>query len=92
MRVVRYGLARDWVLGLGLGLASGEVLELYGALEKNSRVAELHQRFIDSERALGVVTERTLELTCVPSGPDLLVFAIRTLGGVFLAGFGGRGG
>ncbi len=36
VKVIRYGLTRHWVLGLQVVLASGEVLELNGALEKNN--------------------------------------------------------
>ena len=36
VKVIRYGLTRQWVLGLQVVLASGEVLELGGALEKNN--------------------------------------------------------
>ncbi len=36
VKVIRYGLTRQWVLGLEVVLADGHVLELGGALEKNN--------------------------------------------------------
>src|SRR5207244_4659991 len=62
VRVIRYGLTRQWVLGLTVVLASGEVLKLNGALEKNNTGVDLRQLFIGSEGILGVVTAATLKL------------------------------
>src|SRR5207237_8811331 len=45
VKVIRYGLTRNWVLGLTVVLASGEVLEVGGALEKNNTGLDLRQRF-----------------------------------------------
>jgi FAD/FMN-containing dehydrogenase len=67
VRVVRYGLTRQWVLGLQVVLMSGEVLELNGDLEKNNTGIDLRQLFIGSEGTLGVVTEATLRLEPVPT-------------------------
>ena len=66
VKVIRYGLTRNWVLGLQVVLASGEVLELNGALEKNNTGLDLRQLFIGSEGTLGVVTEATLKLARLP--------------------------
>jgi FAD/FMN-containing dehydrogenase len=66
VKVIRYGLTRQWVLGLEVVLANGEVLELNGALEKNNTGLDLRQLFIGSEGTLGVVTEATLKLTAPP--------------------------
>src|SRR6266508_4485335 len=67
VRVIRYGLTRQWVLGLEVVLASGAVLELGGALEKNNTGFDLRQLFIGSEGTLGVITEATLKLTRLPA-------------------------
>jgi FAD/FMN-containing dehydrogenase len=76
VKVIRYGLTRQWVLGLQVVLASGEVLELNGALEKNNTGFDLRQLFIGSEGTLGVVTEATLKLTRVPDHLDVCLFAV----------------
>src|SRR5262249_37014155 len=69
VKVIRYGLTRQWVLGLEVVLADGTVLTLggpTGALEKNNTGADLRQLFIGSEGTLGVITEATLKLTRLP--------------------------
>ena len=76
MRVVRYGLTRQWVLGLTVVLANGEVLQLNGALEKNNAGIDLRQLFIDSEGILGIITEATLKLTLPPGTVDVLLLAV----------------
>jgi FAD/FMN-containing dehydrogenase len=82
VRVIRYGLTRQWVLGLQVVLASGEVLELNGALEKNNTGADLRQLFIGSEGTLGVITEATLKLTRLPQKTDVMLFAVQDLAAV----------
>ena len=82
VRVIRYGLTRQWVLGLTVVLASGEVLSLGGALEKNNTGTDLRQLFIGSEGTLGVITEATLKLTRLPEKVDVLLLAVPDLAGV----------
>jgi FAD/FMN-containing dehydrogenase len=82
VKVIRYGLTRQWVLGLQVVLASGAVLELNGALEKNNTGFDLRQLFIGSEGTLGIVTEATLKLTRLPKKTDVLLFAVADLAGV----------
>ena len=82
VKVIRYGLTRQWVLGLEVVLASGEVLELGGALEKNNTGVDLRQLFVGSEGVLGVVTAATLKLTKAPGDLDVLLFAVKDLAGV----------
>ncbi len=79
VRVIRYGLTRQWVLGLQVVLASGEVLELNGALEKNNTGVDLRQLFIGSEGILGVITEATLKLTRLPTRVEVLMLALPSL-------------
>ncbi len=82
VKVIRYGLTRQWVLGLEVVLADGRVLELGGALEKNNTGVDLRQLFIGSEGILGVITEATLKLTRNPGKLDVLLFAVTDLAGV----------
>jgi FAD/FMN-containing dehydrogenase len=82
VKVIRYGLTRQWVLGLEVVLASGAVLELGGALEKNNTGLDLRQLFIGSEGTLGVITEATLKLVRLPQEGQALLFAVADLGAV----------
>jgi FAD/FMN-containing dehydrogenase len=79
VRVIRYGLTRQWVLGLTVVTMAGEVLELNGALEKNNTGVDLRQLFIGSEGILGVITEATLKLTRLPEKVDVFLFAVADL-------------
>jgi FAD/FMN-containing dehydrogenase len=81
VRVVRYGLTRQWVIGLQVVLMSGEVLELNGALEKNNTGVDLRQLFIGSEGVLGVVTEATLKLAPLPGESRVALLAVPDLAG-----------
>ena len=82
VKVIHYGLTRNWVLGLEVVLASGEVLSLNGALEKNNTGVDLRQLFIGSEGTLGVITEATLKLTRLPARADVMLFAVADLAAV----------
>jgi FAD/FMN-containing dehydrogenase len=76
VKVIHYGMTRNWVLGLQIVTMSGEVMELNGALEKNNTGVDLRQLFIGSEGTLGVVTEATLKLARVPEKLDVFFFAV----------------
>jgi FAD/FMN-containing dehydrogenase len=67
VKVIRYGLTRQWVLGLEVALASGELLTLGGALKKDNTGLDLRQLFIGSEGTLGVITAATLKLAHPPA-------------------------
>ncbi|MFO0572893.1 MAG: FAD-binding oxidoreductase [Polyangia bacterium] len=79
VKVLRYGLTRQWVLGLQVATASGELLELNGALEKNNTGTDLRQLFIGSEGTLGVITEATLKLVRQPAALYVLLFQLPDL-------------
>jgi FAD/FMN-containing dehydrogenase len=82
VKVIRYGLTRQWVLGLEVVLANGEVLNAPGALEKNNTGLDLRQLFIGSEGTLGVITEATLKLTRLPGTTTVMLFGVPDVAGV----------
>ncbi len=82
VNVIRYGLTRQWVLGLEVVLPTGEILALNGALEKNNTGTDLRQLFIGSEGTLGVITEATLKLAPIPREEDVFLFAVPNLDAV----------
>ena len=82
VKVIRYGLTRQWVLGLTVVTAQGEVLELGGALEKDNTGPDLRQLFIGSEGTLGIITEAVLKLAPLPGRQDVFLFAVESLAAV----------
>jgi FAD/FMN-containing dehydrogenase len=79
VKVIRYGLTRNWVLGLQVVTMQGQILELNGALEKNNTGIDLRQLFIGSEGILGVVTEATLKLTQAAPQTDVFFFGLNSV-------------
>jgi FAD/FMN-containing dehydrogenase len=83
VKVIRYGLTRNWVLGLTVVLMSGEILRLNGSLEKNNTGVDLRQLFIGTEGIFGMITEVILKLAPLPKESDVFFFALPGLGPVF---------
>jgi len=93
-RCLKYGVTRDYVLGLEVVLAGGTVVRLGGRTHKNKTGFDLHRLFVGSEGLLGVVTEATLKLIPLPPfranlavGFNAMPAAVRTLHAIFRAGF-----
>ncbi len=82
VKVIRYGLTRQWVLGLQVVTMQGDILELNGALEKNNTGLDMRQIFIGSEGTLGVVTEATLKLAPLPKNLEVFFFALEDIDAV----------
>ncbi len=74
VRVIRYGMARKWVVGLQAVTIEGEILELNNDLEKNNTGYDLIQLLIGSEGTLAVITEATLKLTRFPKHSLVMFF------------------
>ena len=66
LRVVRYGMMRELVLGLEAVLADGTVVSSMNEMMKNNRGYDLKQLFIGSEGTLGVITKLVLRLYEAP--------------------------
>lgn len=76
VRVVRYGLVRDWVLGLTVVTGNGEILRFNGEILKNNTGYDLKHLFIGSEGTLGIITECTLKLTSPPKEIRVILVAV----------------
>ena len=66
MRAVRYGVTRDYVLGMEVVLADGAVIQLGGKTVKTSSGYSLIDLMIGSEGTLGFLTKLTVKLVPGP--------------------------
>jgi FAD/FMN-containing dehydrogenase len=65
-RVIRYGMAREQVLGLEVVLADGTVLTSLNKMLKNNAGYDVKQLFIGAEGTLGIITRAVLRLHARP--------------------------
>lgn len=65
-RCLKYGVTKDYVLGMSVVLADGRLLKLGGKLVKNVTGYQLTQLFVGSEGTLGIITEIVLRLRPLP--------------------------
>jgi glycolate oxidase subunit GlcD len=93
-RCLKYGVTRDYVLGLEAVLANGDVVNVGGRTHKNKTGFDFTRLFTGSEGMLAVVTEATLKLLPLPPYRAVLAIgfgsmsaAIRTLHAIFSEGF-----
>ena len=76
IKVVGYGLTRNWVLGLTVVTGAGEILNLNHGLVKNATGYDLRQLFIGAEGTLGFITEATMKLARAPQNFSVMVLAV----------------
>jgi len=76
--VLRYGNARELVLGLEVVLPSGEVWDGLRGLRKDNTGYDLKQLFIGAEGTLGVITAAVLKLFPLPKSHATAVVALET--------------
>src|SRR5712671_5343917 len=93
-RCLKYGVTRNYVIGLEVVLASGEILRTGGRVHKNKTGFDLIGLFVGSEGMLGVVTEITVKLLPMPPARATLSAsfasmreAAATVQKIFAAGF-----
>lgn len=67
MRAVRYGVTRDYILGMQVVLADGSIIEIGGKNVKTSSGYSLLHLMIGSEGTLGILTRLTVKLVPEPA-------------------------
>jgi len=65
-RCLKYGVTRNYVLGLEVALADGRLVRVGGRVHKNKTGFDFCGLFTGSEGLLGIVTEATLRLLPLP--------------------------
>jgi glycolate dehydrogenase FAD-linked subunit len=93
-RCLKYGVTRNYVVGLEAVLANGDVLRTGGRVHKNKTGFDLIGLFVGSEGMLGIVTEVTLRLLPLPPARATLSAAFaaaaqaaEAVQAIFAAGF-----
>ncbi|MGQ0663594.1 MAG: FAD-binding oxidoreductase [Pseudomonadota bacterium] len=75
--VLRYGMARDLVLGLEVVLPDGRVWDGLRALRKDNTGYDLKQLFLGAEGTLGIITAAVLKLFPRPREVETALCAVR---------------
>jgi FAD/FMN-containing dehydrogenase len=78
LRVLRYGMMRNLVLGLEAVLADGTVLSSMNRMLKNNAGYDLKQLFIGSEGTLGIVTRAELRLVSRTRSQETVLASLPT--------------
>ncbi|SDY67705.1 FAD/FMN-containing dehydrogenase [Pseudomonas sp. NFIX28] len=73
IKVIRYGMTRNWVAGMKVVTGKGDLLELNKDLIKNATGYDLRQLFIGAEGTLGFVVEATMRLERAPKNLTAMV-------------------
>jgi glycolate oxidase len=93
-RCLKYGVTRNYITGLVVVLANGDLLRTGGRVHKNKTGFDLIGLFVGSEGMLGVVTEITVKLLPLPPARATLSASFETMSEaaatvqqIFAAGF-----
>lgn len=78
VRVIRYGMMREQVLGLEVVLADGRIVSSLNRMIKNNTGYDLKQLFLGSEGTLGVITRLVLRLRETPSSSNTAMVCANT--------------
>lgn len=76
IKVIRYGMTRNWVQGMKVVTGKGELLDLNKGLIKNATGYDFRHLFVGSEGTLGLIVELTMKLTSQPCDPTVLLLGI----------------
>lgn len=79
INVLRYGMAREQVLGLEVVLPDGTILDALGTLRKDNRGIDVKQLFIGAEGILGIVTAVSLKLHPRPEQVETALLGVSSL-------------
>ena len=76
IKVIRYGMTREWIAGLTVVAGTGEVLALNRGLVKNATGPDLQQLFIGAEGTLGFIVEAEVKLVPRPPPSRVMVLGL----------------
>lgn len=73
LRGLKYGVTRDYVLGLTVVMPNGDIVKTGGKLAKDVAGYDLTRLFIGSEGTLGIITEAILKLVPRPESKQTML-------------------
>lgn len=76
IKVLQYGLTRDWVVGLKVVTGAGDILDLNRSLIKNATGYDMRHLFVGSEGTLGFIVEASMKLTRQPENLTVALLAV----------------
>ena len=76
IKVIRYGLTRDWIAGLRVVTGTGELLSCNAGLVKNATGYDLRHLMIGSEGTLGLICELDVQLAATPAPQTVMVVGV----------------
>ena len=76
IKVIRYGMTRQWIMGLTVVTGKGDILHLNRGMVKNATGYDLRQLFIGSEGTLGLVTHAQIKLERQPQDLNVMVLGM----------------
>ncbi len=80
-RCVKYGVTKDYVLGLTVVTPEGDIIRTGGKTLKNVVGYDLTKLFVGSEGTLGIVTQITLKLLPKPAAKKTMLVQFPTIEG-----------
>jgi len=79
VRAVKYGVTRNYVLGLKAVLSNGDIIEIGGKYLKHATGISLLHLLIGSEGTLGIITEVILKILPLPEHKAVITAAFQNL-------------
>lgn len=80
-RCVKYGVTKDYVIGMEVVTPTGEIIHAGGTTMKNVVGYDLTKLFTGSEGTLGIITEITLKLLPKPEGKKTMLAQFTSIDG-----------
>ena len=76
IKVIRYGMTRQWIMGMTVVTGKGDILQLNRGMVKNATGYDLRHLFIGSEGTLGLVTHAQIKLERQPQDLNVMVLGM----------------
>jgi FAD/FMN-containing dehydrogenase len=80
IKVIRYGLTRDWIAGMRVVSGNAALLNCNAGLVKNATGYDVRHLMIGSEGTLGLICELDIRLTALPEPQIVMVVGVPKVG------------